>query len=265
MKKTIVTLNLAGYNWTRTSDRWKTRLTNLCGLIKETSNDAFIIALQEFIGGSKYIDILQEQFAGYHLVTPVGYDPDANKRSAVNLILINKNDCEHYSTRTLNLSGENFLYNYVQIETPAGRFFRVLNAHLPQEDNEGRPDWYQQKRNLLRSQMEKEIIATSAFFRTEQDIQFIILGDMNATPASSFIRKLTALSDSPLWNATRTEDLDSGTFINITFGRHLDYIFFGRQSLFTEVIDPNYNEIIGAPITRKLSDHAMLLGSFNCA
>ena len=88
---------------------------------------------------------------------------------------------------------------------------------------------------------------------------------MNATPASAFIRKLAGLPDSPLWNATHAEDLNGGTFINITRGRHLDYIFFGRQSLFTEVIDPNYNEIIDAPITRKLSDHAMLLGSFNCA
>lgn len=265
MKKTIITLNLAGHAWNRSTARWTHRLNDLCNLIKSEAPNAFIIALQEFKGGTNYLQLIQKNFPNYIIITPEGYDPDDNKRSAVNLLLINKGDCRNYSIRSLEIGRKCFLYNYVFIETYDGHFFRILNLHLPHANNEYKPLWYQKDRNLLRSSLESAVIDTSSFFRTEQDIHFILLGDLNAEPDTAFIKKIATYKDSALWNGTRSTDLNKGTFLSTEIGSHIDYIFYSRPMLFNPGIDPFYNEISSEPITKTLSDHALIIGSFECA
>lgn len=261
-EKFIVSFNVAGFAWTQTKEKWEKRLKRACACIKEQAPDAWLIGLSEVIPGTndKYLDIIKQEFPDYILVLPEAYQE--NYRSAINVLLINKEGYHDHNIRTLDNLEDSLLYNYVAIDSDYG-YYRVLNAHMPHTCNADRPEWYQQKREELRAVFEQSISETCMSYRREPDMQFIYMADMNASPQDAFIQKLSGAVDPSLFNATRTGDRTIATWKNPEYTEnqnHLDYIFYSMGSMMAPVIDVYYNDIIDAPISEKISDHAIIRG-----
>lgn len=258
--KYIVSFNVAGFAWKQTKENWGDRLKRACDLIKEEAPDAWLIGLSEVIPGinDKYIDVIKKEFQNYITVLPEAYKN--NYRSAINVLLINKEGYRNHNVRLLENLEDSLLYNYVAIDCDYG-YYRVLNAHMPHTNNEDRPEWYRHSRNELRSTFEASVADTCNAYRRESDMQFIFMTDANASPADAFIRKLSGAVNPVLFNATRTGDRDLATWKNPGYKpSHIDYIFYSMGSMMASVIDVFYNEIIDSPITKKISDHALIRG-----
>lgn len=251
---------MAGYAWKITKESWESRLKKACNCIKKQAPDAWFIGLSEVIAGKdeKYINIIREEFPNYITVLPKAYKNDY--RSAINVLLINKEGYHNHSVRTLTGLEDSLLYNYVDVNTDYGEY-RLLSAHIPHTCNENKPEYYQQKREKLRAVFEKSISETCIAYRREPDIQFIFMTDANASPESSFIQKLSGAVNPPLFNATRTGDRKLATWNNPEYmNNHIDYIFYSMGSMIAPVIDAYYNDIIDVPISEKISDHAIIRG-----
>ena len=96
----LISLNVAGWNWRVSNEKWGDRLKRICEYIKNKMNNPLVIALQEVqLSGGKYLTVLEEQFPDYHIVLPQAYKNQP--RSVVSVLLINKNLCESYNVRTL--------------------------------------------------------------------------------------------------------------------------------------------------------------------
>lgn len=255
--------NLAGYNWKRTCESWNTRLDRAIDYLRQ--DDPWVIGLAEFIPGKNnhWITYLQNKFPDYLIILPHAYNN--NFRSAITLLLIRKKGVRSYTIRTLDGSGldKSLLYVYISLDTDFG-FFRILCAHFPNTSNKDRPQWFQKERDILRNSFENAVAEISSFYIKEPDIQFIMLADMNASPESSYIRMLSGYDESPLFNATRSGERHIPTWNNPDISNnHLDYIFYGKGSLYSNVIDPYYNDIIVEPMNTliPISDHALIKGS----
>ncbi|MDY4097931.1 MAG: hypothetical protein SOY47_14660 [Lachnospiraceae bacterium] len=258
--KYIVSFNIAGWAWKHTKEKWEDRLKRACDCIKEEAPDAWLIGLSEVIPGTndKYIDVIKQEFPTYITVLPEAYKN--NYRSAINVLLINKEGYHNHNVRSLENLEDSLLYNYVAIDCDYG-YYRVLNAHMPHTNNEDRPEWYRRSRNELRSTFEASVADTCNAYRREPDMQFIFMTDANASPEDAFIRKLSGAVNPVLFNATRTGDRDMPTWENPEYEpNHIDYIFYSMGSMMAPVIDVYYNEIINAPIIEKISDHALIRG-----
>lgn len=258
--KFIVSFNVAGWAWTQTNESWEDRLKRACSCVKEEAPDAWLIGLSEVIPGSnnKYLTMIERAFPNYILVCPDSYEK--NYRSAINVLLINKEGYHDHNTRTLDNLEESLLYNYVAINTDYG-YFRVLNAHMPHTCNEHRTRWYQHTREELRAVFERAILETCMAYRTEPDMQFIFLTDANASPKDAFIQTLSGAVNPSLYNATRICDQTVSTWKKSEHMHgHIDYIFYSIGSMMSPVIDVYYNDIIDTPIVKKISDHAIIRG-----
>ncbi|MGN9020023.1 hypothetical protein ACTNBM_13375 [Lachnospiraceae bacterium HCP1S3_C3] len=261
-EKYIVSFNVAGFAWTATNESWVDRLRRTCDYLRKDAPDAWLIGLSEVLPGrdNKYIDLIKNRFPDYIIVLPKAYKN--NYRSAINILLINREGYLNHNTRTLDGLEDSLLYNYVGIDTSYG-YYRVLNAHIPHTCNKDRPGCYQKEREQLRVLYEQSVYETCMTYRREPDIQFIFMTDANASPESPFIQKLSGSVNPPLFNATRIEDMNRATWINsryMNIHNHLDYIFYSMGTVMAPVIDVYYNDIIDAPITQKLSDHALVRG-----
>lgn len=258
--KYIVSFNIAGWAWKQTNERWADRLKRACECIKKEAPDAWLIGLSEIIPGTndKYISIIEKEFPNYITVLPEAYKK--NYRSAINVLLINREGYHNHNVRSLENLEDSLLYNYVAIDSDYG-YFRVLNAHMPHTNNEDKPTWFRLSRNELRSTFEESVVDTCNAYRREPDMQFIFMTDANASPEDVFIRKLSGAVNPSLFNATRTGDRDIPTWKNPEYASsHIDYIFYSMGSMIAPVIDVYYNEIIEAPISEKISDHALIRG-----
>lgn len=258
--KEIAEFNLAGWAWTKTPERWCSRLERACALLKEKVPDAWIIGLSEVIPGrdNKYVDIIRQNFPNYVIILPQAYNK--NYRSAINIVLINEEGYLNHSVGTLeDLEEGSLLYNYATIITDYG-CFRLLNCHIPSVAfNENRSDCYKRRRKDLRTLFEEVIYETSAPYQKELDIQYICMMDANASPDSHFIQNLCGGVSPVLFNAT--QDRRTPTWINSEHcSNHIDYICYGMGSLMAPIIDVYSNRIIDAPIAEKISDHALLVG-----
>ena len=258
--KYVISWNLAGWAWKVTEESWKDRLMRGCECIKTVAPNAWLIGLSEVIPGSRgqYIDIIKSQFPNYVTVLPVAYKNEY--RSAINVLLINKEGYHKHIERTLVGLEEYLLYNYVDIDTDFGRC-TVLNSHIPHISNENRPLWYQKKREGERVIFEQSIFETCKAYKEELNIPFIFLADANATPESSFIQQLSGTVEPLLFNATRPNDRMIPTWKNPEYSSaHIDYIFYSIKSLESSAIDVYHNDIIDLPIAEKISDHAIIRG-----
>ena len=260
-EKYIISWNLAGYAWKATKEAWGDRLKRACKCIKTEAPDAWLIGLSEVIPGkdNKYLDILRGEFQGYVMVLPKAYRKDF--RSAISVLLINEEGYKKHNTRILDGLGDSLLYEYVDIDTDYG-YYRVMNTHLPHTCNENKQERYQQSRKDLRKKFEEAILSECEAYRIDPDVQFILLADANASPRSTFIYELAGEFNNPmLFNATKRTDRDLPTWINPNYGEnHIDYIFYGMGSMFGEVVNIYFNEIISSPIDNKISDHAIIKG-----
>lgn len=259
-EKYIVSFNVAGWAWSITKELWNDRLKRACDCVKKEAHDAWLIGLSEVIPGKndKYIDLIREEFPNYITVLPKGYKK--NYRSAINVLLINKEGYHDHNARTLDGLEDSLLYNYVAINTDYG-YFRVLNVHIPHTCNEDRPEWYQQQRKDLRAEFEYSITEICVAHREEKDMQFIFMTDANASPESLFIQRLSGTINPPLFNAMRIGDRNLPTWKNPKYkNKHIDYIFYGVGCVMAPVIDVYYNDIIDSSISEKISDHAIIRG-----
>lgn len=258
--KYIVSFNLGGWNWKISNEKWKNRLKRACQLIKTEAPGAWLIGLSEVVLGAddKYLHEIAGEFPDYVIVLPKAYNN--NYRSAINVLLINKEGYHSHNVRTLDNLEESLLYNYIAIDADYGHF-RVLNAHMPHTCNKDKSNWYQRNRNELRAIYEKSIADTCNAYRREPDMQFIFLTDANASPEDRFIRKLSGPVNPALFNATRTGDRHIPTWKNPEYSsNHIDYIFYSMGSMLAPIIDIYYNDIVETPISGKISDHALIRG-----
>lgn len=193
------------------------------------------------------------------VVLPKAYTR-SNYRSAINILLINREGYHEHQTRTLDNLADSLLYNYVGVTTDYG-YFRILNVHMPHISNEGRPEWYQSERKELRTVFERSIYEECIAYKREEDMQFICLGDLNSSPDSGFIQKLSGSFEPALYNATNPADMKKTTWRTPEhMDSHLDYIFYSMGTMLAPVVDIYHNEIIDAPISESISDHAIIRG-----
>ena len=259
-EKYVMSTNLAGWGWKITKEPWEERLARACECIKKAAPEAFLIGLQEVIPGvnEKYIDLIKSDLPNYVVVLPYAYNN--NYRSAINVLLINRDGYHNHCVRTLPHMYDSLLYNYVSIATDYG-YYEVLNAHTPHISNENRPLWYQKKREAERAVFEQSIFETCKLYKYKTDIQFIFMADANTTPESSFIQQLSGTVEPLLYNATKASDLKIATWNNPEYkSSHIDYIFYSMGSMKSSAIDVYNNDIIDTPIAEKISDHAIIRG-----
>lgn len=260
VEKFLVPLNVAGYNWRITKEPFEERLKRACRCIKSEAPDAWLIGLSEVLPETcdRYINVIREEFPNYVVVLPRAYE--CNYRSAINVLLISREGYHEHQTRTLNNLADSLLYNYVGVTTDYG-YFRILNVHMPHISNEGRPEWYQSERKELRTVFERSIYEECIAYKREEDMQFICLGDLNSSPDSGFIQKLSGSFEPALYNATNPADMKKTTWRTPEhMDSHLDYIFYSMGTMLAPVVDIYHNEIIDAPISESISDHAIIRG-----
>ena len=55
----LISLNVAGWNWRASNEKWRDRLERICKYIKNKMNNSLVIALQEVqLSGGKYLTVL---------------------------------------------------------------------------------------------------------------------------------------------------------------------------------------------------------------
>lgn len=259
-EKYVVSLNVAGYNWRITKEPFGERLKRACRCIKSEAPDAWLVGLSEVIPGTdgKYIDVIKQEFPNYVVVLPKAYT-SSNYRSAINILLVNREGYHEHQTRTLDNLADSLLYNYVGVTTDYG-YFRILNVHMPHISNEDRPEWYQSERKELRAAFERSLFKECIAYKREADMQFICMGDFNCSPDSGFIQKLSGSFEPALFNATRPEDRKMATWKTPECHNHIDYVFYSIGSMLGSVVDVYCNDIIDTPISGEISDHAIIRG-----
>ena len=259
VEKFVVSMNVAGYNWRITKEPFEERLKRACRCIKSEAPDAWLVGLSEVIPGTdgKYIDVIKQEFPNYVVVLPKAYE--CNYRSTINVLLISREGYHEHQTRTLNNLSDSLLYNYVGVTTDYG-YFRILNVHMPHICNEGRPEWYQSERKELRTVFERSIYEECIAYKRDEDMQFICMGDINCSPDSGFIQKLSGSFEPALFNATRPEDRKMATWKKPECHNHIDYVFYSMGTMLGQVVDVYCNDIIDTPISGEISDHAIIRG-----
>lgn len=258
--KFLVSFNVAGWAWKQTNESWEDRLKRAIACVKEKAPDAWLIGLSEVVPGTneKYLTVIERELPNYLMILPNAYK--GNYRSAINVLLINREGCHDHNIRTLDNLEDSLLYNYVALDTDYG-YYRILNAHMPHTCNGDRPKWYQHKREELRAVFEQAILETCMTYRSELDVQFIFMTDANASPKDAFIQKLSGAVNPSLFNATRACDRTIATWKNPGYtDNHIDYIFYSIGSMMAPAIDVYCNDIINTPIVDKISDHAIIRG-----
>ena len=258
----LISLNVAGWNWRISNEKWGDRLKRICEYIRNKMNNPLVIALQEVqLSGGKYLKVLEEQFPDYHIVLPQAYKNQP--RSVVSVLLINKNLCESYNVRTLEGLEDNLRYNFVHINTHIeGLCFRILNTNVPHNCLKNAAKWYREERKELRALFIQNITELANTYRSEPDLKLIVLGDFNALPDDRFIESLAYAYDRPLINAVKDHGKKIATWRNFATGTksRLDYIFYSTGMLCNTGVSAKDTMVDDSTILKELSDHAVLVG-----
>lgn len=258
----LISLNVAGWGWSATKEKWKERLTRICKYIKERMHNSLVIALQEVqLSGGKYLTVLEEQFPDYYIVLPQAYKNQP--RSVISVLLINKKLCESYDVRTLEGLEDSLRYNFVQISTHIeGLCFRILNTNIPHNCLDNAAEWYREEREELRALFIQKIKELANTHHSEPDLKLIVLGDFNAVPDDGFIKSLAYAYDRPMIDAVRDQDKNTATwrdFASKTKNR-LDYILYSVGMLCNTGVSAKFTQVDDSTIFQALSDHAILVG-----
>lgn len=258
----LISLNVAGWNWRASNEKWGDRLKRICEYIRSKMNTPLVIGLQEVqLSGGKYLKVLIEQFPDYHVVLPKAYKNQP--RSAVSVLLINKNLCESYNVRTLEGLEDNLRYNFVHINTHIeGLCFRLLNVNVPHNCLENAADWYRADREALRALFIKKIKDLANAYRSEPDLKLVVLGDFNTLPDDRFIESLAYAYDRPMIDAVKDHDKKTATWRNFATGTksRLDYILYSTGMLRNTGVSAKFTKVDDATILNDLSDHAIIVG-----
>lgn len=259
----IISLNVAGWNWRTSNERWEKRLSRICNYIKSRMNNPLVIALQEVqLSGGKYLSVLESEFPDYHIILPKGYENQP--KSVVSVLMINKALCQSYSVGTLERLEDSLRYNFVTINTHAeGLCFRILNIHIPHNCFSGSTaEWYKKERKELRTLFISRIMELADTYRREPDLKFILLGDFNALPDSDFLHSLAYTCQRPMIDAVKLCDKDTYTWKSrVTEAKNrLDYILYSAGMLCDTGITAKATAIDDTTIRQELSDHAAIIG-----
>ena len=260
----LMSLNVAGWNWRASTEKWEDRLNRICEYIKSKMKNPLLIALQELqLSGGKYLTVLEKHFPDFHIVVPQAYRYQHQPRSVVSVLLINKDLCESFNVRTLTGLGDSLRYNYVHIDTK-GLCFRILNVNVPHNCLENSAEWYREEREALRELFIKKIKQTANTYRSEPDLKLIILGDFNALPNDTFIDSLAYAYNRPMIDPVKKQDKDTPTWRDFSTGARsrIDYILYST-GLFNTGVSAKLTMIDDSTISNKLSDHALLIGGIS--
>lgn len=259
----LISLNMAGWAWKGSNERWEDRLKRTCEYIKnKMRNPALVIALQEFqAAGGKYVTVLEEEFPDYHIVLPQAYKNQP--RSVVSVLLINKKLCSSYNIRTLEGLENNLRYNFVHINTHIeGLCFRILNTNIPHNCLDNAAEWYRREREELRALFINRVKELACTYRLESDVKLIILGDFNTLPDDEFVDSLVYSYDRPMVDAVKDHDKNTATWRNFATKTksRLDYIFYSAGMLCDTGVSAKFTLVDKTTIIQELSDHALLVG-----
>lgn len=258
----LISLNVAGWNWRISNEKWGDRLKRICEYIRNKMNNPLVIALQEVqLSGGKYLKVLEEQFPDYHIVLPQAYKNQP--RSVVSVLLINKNLCESYNVRTLEGLEDNLRYNFVHINTHIeGLCFQILNTNVPHNCLKNAAEWYREEREELRALFIQNIKELANTYRSEPDLKLIVLGDFNALPDDRFIESLAYAYDRPMIDAVKDHDKKIATWRNFATRTksRLDYIFYSTGMLCNTGVNAKCTMVDDSTIFKELSDHVILVG-----
>lgn len=261
----LISLNVAGWGWKASSERWEPRLKRICSYIKSKMSNPLVVALQEVqLAGGKFLSIIEKTFPEYYIVLPKGYRNQP--RSVVSVLLLNKLLCESYDIRTLDGLESSLRYNFVQINThKEGLCFRVLNIHLPQNcfNEKNTAACYKKEREELRRTFIDSIQNLAYRYRSEPDLKFLILGDLNATPDAKFIESLVYTNiNRSMVDAVKPHNKYAYTWKDYKTNtrKRLDYILYSRGMLCDTGVSAKFTLTDDTSIQQKLSDHAILIG-----
>lgn len=260
----IISLNVAGWNWRTSNERWGKRFTRICEYVKRKMSNPLVIALQEVqLSGGKYLPILEKAFPDFYIVLPKGFNNQP--RSVMSVLLINKLLCESFSMRTLDGLEESLRYNFVQINTHIeGLCFRVLNINVPHNCfNDNMAKWYIEDRKKLRNLFIDSIKNLANSYRSEPDLKLIVLGDFNATPESEFIESLAYTNiNRSMIDAVKQYNKNVYTWENheTKTQSRLDYILYSTGMLCDTGMSAKFTLVDDTTILQELSDHAALIG-----
>lgn len=263
-KQKILTLNFDGYNHANKMS-YKQRLFELYKFIDKEENinydgnneKAFLISLQEIIPGKdrKYLKQLAFLFPEYYLVEPLAFT-EKNYRSAINILLINKEQVAEYKTEFISTNESySLLYNYVHVVLKDGTPLSVINAHIPQtSDFSGKADWYVQKRFKLHKTFCDDIIKEC---KNHQKDNLIVLGDFNEVPDSDFVEEIKKIG-----YHSSTDPKVMTYYHNILSPTSaIDYILYSPALCLNRVYKTIVNNSIC--VHQLLTDHCLLIGQVN--
>ena len=268
-RKEIVSYNIAAWRWRLSEEKYESRLTRNCEFIKKNAPQAFIIGLQEIIIGPKYYTLLKKHFPEYKIVLPIGYDLEKNKKSAISILLINTEGLESFSVRELSgLKEGSARYNFVTINTKFG-CYRVLHVNIPQTMflHNNTAEWYKKNRIKLKDDFKKVILEEATTYRDEKDVKFMLLGDMNSNTDDAFIVALANNYNQPIYEPLIPENKNKATWRNkvVNCEGCLDHIYYSMGMMKAEDVRIHYTNIIEESIQEELSDHTLLIGSFDAS
>lgn len=266
MNKKILSYNVAAWRWRITDEKYEDRLRRSCRFIKQNAPQAFLIGLQEIIVGEKYLKVLQEEFPSYKIVFPKAYDLKKNRRSAISILMIDSEGVESYSLEELKGLEDSARYNYATVNANFG-CYRVLNVNIPQTAffNNNAALWYRESRNRMREMFKTVILEEAETYRSEKDINFILLGDTNSSPQDSFILSLANNYQQPMMETLRMNEKNKITWKNSQLKREgcIDHIFYSMGMMESDALKIHYTDVLEQTIQDKMSDHACIRGSFD--
>lgn len=261
----IISLNVAGWNWRMSNEKWGDRLKRICEYIRNKMNNPLVIALQEVqLSGGKYLTVLEEQFPDYHIVLPKAYKNQP--RSVISVLLISKNLCKSYDVRTLEGLEDSLRYNFIHINTHIeGLCFRILNTNVPHNCLNNAAKWYRAERKALRALFIENIKNLANTYRSEKDLKLIVLGDFNTLPDDRFIETLVYTYDRPMIDTVKEHDKKTATWRNFATRTksRLDYIFYSTGMLCNTGVSTKFTMVDDSTILNELSDHAILVGGIS--
>lgn len=212
----LISLNVAGWNWRASNEKWPDRLERICKYVKNKMNNPLVIALQEVqLSGGKYLTLLEEQFPDYYVVLPKAYKKQP--RAVVSVLLINKDLCESYNVRILEglEDSDSLRYNFVHINTHIeGLCFRILNMHVPHSCLEGAAEWYRADRETLRALFVESIKTLANTYKSEPDMKLVLMGDLNSLPDDKLMESLAYGYNRPMIDAVKDQGKGTVTWRN---------------------------------------------------
>lgn len=150
------------------------------------------------------------------------------------------------------------------VNTPIeGLCFRFLNANVPHQcfDENKTAEWYRKSRVKLRRLFLNNIRELAKSYRSDPDLKFFMMADLNTSPDDPFMQNLVYSYGSPMLDAVKEEYRYISTWNNKGATNRIDYILYSRGMISERSgAKVRFTEVDDSPITEKTSDHCILVG-----